>query len=153
MLEKLGRPQPGPTPLKTDNSTATGFVHITIRQRQSKAWDMRYHWLRDRTILEQIAIYCDNDSKYLADYHTKHHPADYHRAIRPKYILSGHDIFQHLNLVFENTWRGCIDALPWRAHIHVSLTPQIAAGPHKIQNIAAAISVSFCNSYLINLVR
>jgi hypothetical protein len=43
MLAEINHPQPGPTPLKTDNSTAFGYVHKTIRQRKSKAWDMRYN--------------------------------------------------------------------------------------------------------------
>ena len=35
MLQALGHPQP-PTPLKTDNSTANGFVHDNIHQKHSK---------------------------------------------------------------------------------------------------------------------
>ena len=45
-IQDLNHPQP-PTPLKTDNSTATGFVYDNIQQKLSKAWDMRYYWLRD----------------------------------------------------------------------------------------------------------
>ena len=39
-----------PTLLKTDNSTANGFVHINIHQKRSKLWDMRYYWLRDKIL-------------------------------------------------------------------------------------------------------
>jgi hypothetical protein len=35
-LEELGHPQP-PTPIQSDNSTATGFANKTIKQRRSKA--------------------------------------------------------------------------------------------------------------------
>jgi hypothetical protein len=36
------------TPLRTDNSTAFGILNETIKQKRSKAMDMRYHWLTDR---------------------------------------------------------------------------------------------------------
>ena len=55
-LEKLGQIQP-PTPLKTDNSTAFGFVYNNIHQKRSKSWDMRHHWLRDRMIRENLNVY------------------------------------------------------------------------------------------------
>lgn len=48
-LECLGHKQP-PTPLKTDNSTACGYVNKNIKIKKSKSWDMRYHWLRDREL-------------------------------------------------------------------------------------------------------
>ena len=47
ILTSLGHPQP-PTPIKTDNATAAGFVYNNIHQKWSKSWDMRYYWLQDR---------------------------------------------------------------------------------------------------------
>jgi hypothetical protein len=41
-LTKLGHKQPR-TPLRTDNSTAFGILNETIKQKRSKAMDMRYH--------------------------------------------------------------------------------------------------------------
>jgi hypothetical protein len=38
-LTELGHTQP-PTPLRTDNTTANGIVHETIKQKRSKAMDM-----------------------------------------------------------------------------------------------------------------
>jgi hypothetical protein len=46
-LTELGHTQP-PTPLRTDNSTAFGIFNETIKQKRSKAMDMRYHWLTNR---------------------------------------------------------------------------------------------------------
>jgi hypothetical protein len=46
-LEELGHPQP-PTPLVTDNITAAGIPNDTIKQKRSKAMDMRFYWIRDR---------------------------------------------------------------------------------------------------------
>jgi hypothetical protein len=41
-LTELGHTQP-PTALRTDNSTAFGILNKTIKQKQSKVMDMRYH--------------------------------------------------------------------------------------------------------------
>jgi hypothetical protein len=43
-LTELGHTQP-PTPLRTDNYTAYGIVNEIIKQKRSKAIDMRYHWM------------------------------------------------------------------------------------------------------------
>jgi len=48
-LEEMGHIQPpNGTPLETDNSTAHGILHAQVRLKRSKAFDMRYHWLKDR---------------------------------------------------------------------------------------------------------
>ena len=85
ILTVLGHPQP-PTPLKTDNSTATGFVYDNIHQKRSKAWDMRYHWLRDRLTQQQFNIFWEKGVTNDADYFTKHHATSHHRAQRVKYV-------------------------------------------------------------------
>ena len=85
ILQALNHPQP-PTPLKTDNSTATGFIYDNIHQKRSKAWDMRYHWLRDRQNQQQFKIYWEKGTNNDADYFTKHHPTNHHRAQRAKYV-------------------------------------------------------------------
>ena len=41
-LSELGFLQ-GPTPIQTDNSTACNIANETVKQRQSKAMDMRYY--------------------------------------------------------------------------------------------------------------
>jgi hypothetical protein len=46
-LTEMGHPQP-PTPLQTDNDTTVGIANKTVKQRRSKAFDMRYYWLQDR---------------------------------------------------------------------------------------------------------
>ena len=49
ILEALNHPHP-PTRIKTDNSTTNSFIHNDIQQQQSKSWNMRYFWLRDKKI-------------------------------------------------------------------------------------------------------
>jgi hypothetical protein len=55
-LTELGHIQP-PTPLRTNNSTACGILNETIKQKRSKAMDMRYHWLTDRVRQKQFDVY------------------------------------------------------------------------------------------------
>ena len=81
----LGHPQP-PTPLKTDNTTAHSFVHANMRQRKSKAWDMRMHWLRDREAKKQYRIFWEPGKNNHGDYFSKHHPPLYHKIMRQKYL-------------------------------------------------------------------
>ena len=46
-LNNLGHPQ-GATPINTDNATAQGIVDNTMKQKRSKAMDIRFYWVRDR---------------------------------------------------------------------------------------------------------
>ena len=87
-LTGLGHPQQKTT-VKTDNSTANSFVHSEMRVKQSKSWDMKYNWLRDRIAQEQFNIKWDKGVNNLADYFTKHHPPNHHKTIRSTYILKG----------------------------------------------------------------
>ena len=55
-LEELGHKQPA-TPIKTDNSMATGIINKTIKQKRSKSIDMRCHWIINRSAEGQFNIY------------------------------------------------------------------------------------------------
>ena len=97
-LQEIGHPQP-PTPIKTDNTTAHSFVHDNIKQRKSKTWDMRWNWLRNRTVLNQLRIYWDKGILNDADYHTKHFPPAHHITQRPNYVLNAHNLSLQPNLL------------------------------------------------------
>ena len=84
-LEELGHPQPA-TPLQTDNSTASGISNDTVKQKRSKAIDMRFYWIRDRVRQGQFHIYWKRGCLNKADYFTKHHPPSHHQAIRSSYL-------------------------------------------------------------------
>ena len=47
ILDKMGHKQP-PTLVQTDNSMAEGVINKQIQPKQTKAMDMRFHWLQDR---------------------------------------------------------------------------------------------------------
>jgi hypothetical protein len=55
-LEELGHPHP-PTPMETDNTTATGYSNGTTKQKRTKAMDMRFYWIKDRVKQGQFNVY------------------------------------------------------------------------------------------------
>ena len=88
----MGHPQ-GKTPVITDNSTTTSFVHSEMQVRRLKSWDMKYNWLRDRVAQQQFNILWDKGTRNMADYFTKHHPPAHHKNKQYNYILKGYSIF------------------------------------------------------------
>jgi hypothetical protein len=55
-LLELGHPQ-GPTPIQTDNACASGIINDTVKQRRSKAMDMRFYWIKDRVAQDQYVVH------------------------------------------------------------------------------------------------
>ncbi|GAX27152.1 hypothetical protein FisN_13Lu334 [Fistulifera solaris] len=84
-LEEMGHPQPA-TPIQTDNSTAAGIVNDKVKQKRSKAMDMRFYWIRDRVCQGQFHVYWKAGAGNKADYFTKHHATSHHRTMRPMYL-------------------------------------------------------------------
>jgi hypothetical protein len=81
-FEELGHPQP-PTPMETDNTTATGYINGTIKQKRTKAMDMRFYWIKDRVKQGQYNVYWGPGYQNYADYFTKHHsPAHHKKCVR-----------------------------------------------------------------------
>ena len=82
----MGHPQP-PTLICTDNKTASGILNGTMKQKRSKAIDMRFHWLKQKaTENKEITVTWAPGSKNLADYTTKHHSPSHHIRVRPIYL-------------------------------------------------------------------
>jgi hypothetical protein len=102
-LEDMGHPQP-PTPIKTDNSTAHGILTSLVKQKRSKAFDMRFYWLKDRIEQKQFNVYWKPGNQNLADYVTKHHPPTHHKIMRTKYLLN---LIKTIELM-----RGCVNPIP-----------------------------------------
>ena len=84
-LLDLGYPQAA-TPIITDNTTAAGFANNSIRLKRSKAMDMRYNWIRDRTAHGEYTVTWAPGPDNLADYFTKAHPAHVYRDRRHHYV-------------------------------------------------------------------
>ena len=85
-LEEMGHPQPGPTPVTTDNSTAVGLTLDTMIPKASKSMDMRFQWLKCRRAQSLFRFLWAKASKNRADLPSKHHPAKHHLWIRPRYV-------------------------------------------------------------------
>jgi acyl transferase domain-containing protein len=101
-LTELGHMQP-PTPLFTENSTVFGILNENIKQKQSKAMDMRYHWLTDRLRQKQFDINCRPGRENLGDYHIEHHSSQHHKDMH-RLILHQENSLQVL--------RECVKLLP-----------------------------------------
>jgi hypothetical protein len=88
-LEEMGHKQPTTdTPLETDSSTAHDILKAQVCMKRSKAFNMRYHWLKDRIARSHFNLYWAPDRLNMADYFTKHHPLSHHKQMRYQYLQS-----------------------------------------------------------------
>ena len=72
---EIVKPQPANgTPFDTDNSTAHGILTSNMRSKISKAFDMRYWWIKDRIKKNTFDLIWAAGKQNAADYFTKHHP-------------------------------------------------------------------------------
>ena len=118
-LEELGHPQPrNGTPIYNDSSTATGILTSTLRQKLSKAFDMRFYWVRDRILQKQFQLLWRKGSTNMADYFTKHHPPWYHKQMRYKYLHKA------LLLHSLSPGRGCVTHGSNPIHLSPQSTPK-----------------------------
>ena len=84
ILEGLGHPQKA-TRIKTDNTTALGFIHKNIHGRKSKTWNMRMNWVKDRQQQKEFDVYWAKGADNNTDYFTKNHPVRHHRLVHTRY--------------------------------------------------------------------
>ena len=87
MLEDLGYPQANIN-LICDNSCAVGIANDTVKQKRSKAIDMRYHWIRDQVRQGKLTVTWAEGSANLADYFTKAHPVHHYVNMRRTYVYT-----------------------------------------------------------------
>jgi hypothetical protein len=76
----------------TDNSTANGIANKSIKQKQSKAMDMRFYWIPDGVRQNQYHVYWQRGSTNRANYFTKHHHPTHHVAMRPAHLLEPNQV-------------------------------------------------------------
>jgi hypothetical protein len=136
-LTELGHIQP-PTPLRTDNSTAFGILNETIKQKRSKAVDMRYHWLTDMVRQKQFDVYWCPGCKNLGDYHTKHRSAQHHKDMRGLILHQAHSL---------QVLRGCVKLRPLpqpqlRARTYAETNPSAQRATQLRSMLARVYSVS-----------
>jgi hypothetical protein len=134
-LTELGHVQP-PTPLRTDNSTAFRILNETIKQKRSKAIDMRYHWLTDK--VKQFDVYWRPGRENLGDYHTKHHSAQHHKDMRGLFLHQANSL---------QVLRGCVKLRPLpqpqlRARTYTQTNPSAQVATQLRSVLARVCSVS-----------
>ena len=102
-----------PVPIKTDNSTATGFVNGNIQLKKSKVWDMKLHWLRDDNNKQFFNVHWDRGIDNDADYFTKHHPMVHYCQQRPNFVQDSFRILEDkINSIYVVIGqRGCVNPL------------------------------------------
>jgi hypothetical protein len=106
-LEELGHTQ-HPTPMETDNNTATGYINSIIKKKRTKAMDMRFYWIKDRVKQGQFNVYWGQGFQNLADYFTKHHSPAHHKRIRDVYIHAGEQPINRKE-IRDSALRGCVN--------------------------------------------
>ena len=84
-LAEMGYPQPN-TSLKTNKSTAAGIINSSIRQKKSKAVDMRFYWIKDRVSQKHFLVFWESGMTNKGDYYTKHFPVSHHVHVRSQYV-------------------------------------------------------------------
>jgi hypothetical protein len=84
-LTDLGYSQIAPT-IICDNQCAVGIANKAVKQKQSKAIAMRYHWIRDRVASGDLNVTWHPGTTNLADFFTKTHPVHHHLRERCRYV-------------------------------------------------------------------
>ena len=93
----MGYPQE-PTIIMCDNTSAIGIATDSIKQKRSKAIDMRFHWIRDRVRQGQFIIAYIPTQQNLADYFTKNLPKDAHAKFHSFLV---HNIAADSNVIVQ----------------------------------------------------
>jgi hypothetical protein len=127
-LTELGHSQP-PTLMQVDNTTAEGFANGTMKHKRSKAMDMRWHWIKDRTRLGQFLVYYRPGKDNLADPFTKQHTPVHIKAMKPKFV---HHTKQLANVVIHHLVRRCVNPVGTRRHVCPRTSTELS--PHKVTN-------------------
>ena len=103
----MGHPQP-PTPLHTDNSTASGISNNTVKCQSSRAMEMRYFWIVDQVDQGVFNVGWYPGLENLGDYPSKHHPTKTHRHVRPWYTHMKNSPRVLPRALAPSTLRGCV---------------------------------------------
>jgi predicted transposase YdaD len=106
-LEELGHHQP-PTPLHTDTTTTTGYSNGTIKQKRTRAMNMRFYWVKYRVKQGQFHLYWGPGYQHLGDYFTKHHSPTHHKKMREIYIRAS-DRPMNRRGIRDSILRGCVN--------------------------------------------
>ena len=93
--------------MQVDNTTADGFANSTMKQKRSKAMDMRWYWLQDRVRQNQFLVYFRPGKDNLADPFTKHHTPTHIQEMKPKFVHTNATACLALP-INSHLMRGCV---------------------------------------------
>jgi hypothetical protein len=125
-LTELGHPQPT-TLMQVDNTTAEGFANGAMKQQQSKAMDMRCHWIKDRTRQGHFLVYYRPGKDNLPDPFTKYHTPVHIEAMKPNFV---HHTKQLANVIIHHLVRGCVNPAGARGHVYPRTSTELST--HKV---------------------
>ena len=90
-----------PTPIQVENPTAMVIANKRIKQKRSKAMDMRFHWIQDIILQEHFNVFWKPGPTNLGYYHSKHHPTTHHIQVRHTNLHEPHGS--------HKTLQGCVN--------------------------------------------
>ena len=81
-----------------------------MKSKSSKTQDMKWHWLREKEVLEQLRVYWDKGTNNDTDYFTKHLPQIHRRQMGP--FLYTYLKFSEDNSSDHKIMGGCVELSP-----------------------------------------
>ena len=78
----------GATLIITDNACCDGILNNTVKQRRSKAMDMRFYWVKCRIAQGQFKLLWQSGRENIADYFTKLHSQVHQKQIQLLYVIN-----------------------------------------------------------------
>jgi hypothetical protein len=103
----IGHPQPR-TPLLTENLTTFRIVSRKMKQRRTKAIDMRFYWLKNQEAQKQFIMFWAPGKLNLSDYFTKNHAPAHHQNIKRLYLHNNQNSPIHLSHELSTALQGCV---------------------------------------------
>jgi hypothetical protein len=85
-----------------DNTTVERVINNKIQLKQTKAMDMRFHWLHNCKTATTISNLLEAGGANLADYWTKHHAPAHHVNIRAEFLTRVKNIHDARQLASKN---------------------------------------------------
>ena len=105
ILFDIGYPQ-SKTKITCDNLCAVGIATDTVKQKRSKAIDMRYNWIKDRVQQGFFNVIWAPGKTNMADFFTKVHPVTHFLQMRPFYCSDTPEAIERANnKVYKRTGR------------------------------------------------
>jgi hypothetical protein len=101
-LQDMGYSQP-PTLIFCDNTCAAGIANDAVKQRRSRAMDLRFHWIKDRVRQGHFKVTWKAGYTNLADFLTKPFGPAKHTLFRKYLVLC----YLSRKNDDENIWKRC----------------------------------------------